>query len=367
MGKWIGFGSYECFFFVSFTKGVPMEKRILCTLVIALGTMMLSATNSQAIVGNPWIAGDFQTELGQSGDWNPAQGILLTDPNTDGIYDVTLGPLTGAVAGTRFQYKILDDSGSPPPAWGDPELTPTNGWFLTNGTGSATISINTNTYNDGLLPATNRVIVSTDATEIASFHATGSWMNEASGGAVGDWTNNSPTFQLVNMGGGLFEVDVTIDTPGTYEYKVTKGDWDGQWGAQGRSVNAQNIQFDVVAANQNFTFILDLAKGAVGFTTDTFTPGDTNGNTIVDMNDFYPIRDNWLKPTFLRAEGNLVNTGASAGVVDIADFREWKNAYNGALSDVVAAWNSLSAVPEPSSILLISLAGLMLSGRRLRG
>jgi hypothetical protein len=345
-----------------------MEKRILCTLVIALGTVLLSASNSQAIIGDPWIAGDFQTELGQAGDWNPALGILMTDPNSDGIYDVTLGPLTGAVAGSRFQYKILDDEGFPPPAWGDDELTPENGWFLTDATGSATISINTNTYSDGLLPATNRVAVSTDATQVTSFHATGSWMNEASGGAVGDWTNNSAAFQLVSMGGGLYKKDVTIATPGTYEYKVTKGDWDGQWGARGRSVNAQNIVFDVVAVNQNFSFLLDIAKGAVGFTTDTFTPGDTDGDTIVELEqDFGPIRDNWLKPTFLRSQGNLVNTGASTGVVDIADFREWKNAYNGTLSDIVAAWNSLQAVPEPGSVLLISLAGLMLSGtRRLR-
>ncbi len=338
-----------------------MEKRIFSTLILALGFVLLSTPVSQATL---WIPGDHQVAGGAAGNWDPPTAPSLTD-QTGGIHDVAFSTLTGATAGQRFQFKILDDEGNPPPAWGDPELTPENGWFLTDGTGSATVAIDTNTYSDGFLPATNRVTVSTDATEVPGFFATGSWMTEAGGAA--DWNAGDSLFEMTDQGSGLWSVDVTIDTPGTYEFKATKGDFDGQWGKNGRNINAENWVFDVVAADQDFTFLLDISKGAISFSTDTFVPGDTDGDTIVELeDDFGPIRDNWLKSTFLRAEGNLDNTGASEGIVDITDFRQWKNAFNGPPAAIAAAWASLGAVPEPTSALLASLATVLLAGVRRR-
>ncbi len=337
-----------------------MEKRIFSTLILALGFVLLSAPVSQAAL---WMPGDYQIANGGSIVWDPPTAPQLTDQG-GGIHDLALTGLT-AIAGQRFQFKILDDEGNPPPAWGDPELTPENSWFLTDGTGSATVAIDTNTYSDGFLPATNRVTVSTDATEVPGFFATGSWMTEA-GGLV-DFNAGDPLFEMTDQGSGLWSVDVTIDTPGTYEFKATKGDFDGQWGKNGRNINAENWVFDVVAADQDFTFLLDISKGAISFSTDTFVPGDTDGDTIVELeDDFGPIRDNWLKSTFLRAEGNLDNTGASEGIVDITDFRQWKNAFNGPPAAIAAAWASLGAVPEPTSALLASLATVLLAGVRRR-
>jgi hypothetical protein len=212
------------------------------------------------------VPGAYQVANGGGSDWDPPTAPIMTEtPPASGIFALDLVGLSGAGAGSYFQFKILDDEGTPPANWGDPELTPTNSWFLTDAGGNASISIDTNVYSDGFAPATNRVAVSTDVAESVGFFATGSWMDEA--GGSGDWINNDPMFQLADLGGGLWGVDVTISTPGNYEWKATKGDWDGQWGTNGRNANASTWFFDTTVANQPVTFLLDLGQGAISLAT----------------------------------------------------------------------------------------------------
>ena len=348
-----------------------MQKTNFGSLAAALGLVLLSASVSCAGL---WMAGDFQIAGGYStGDWDAGAGPNLNDLG-GGLYDFAL---TGLVANTRYQTKLLDDQGTPPGSWGDPEV-PDNGpgssntWFITDASGNASISVDRNTYNDGLLPGTDRITFSTDLTEFPNLYATGSWMDEAGGAA--DWTNNDPLFEMTDQGSGLYSVDATISTPGSYEFKATAGSWDYQWGANGRLNDSSNFQFITVATDQEVTFLLDLSKGAIGYSTATFLDGDTNNDGVVNMDDFYPVRDNWLDQTYLRANGNLDNTGSSEGIVDISDFRQWKNAYAsvpgaGAAQQIAAAFASLGtvAVPEPSSLGLAAFAGLgLIAGVRRR-
>lgn len=99
-----------------------------------------------------------------------------------------------------------------------------------------------------------------------------------------------------------------------------------------------------------------------------FVPGDTNGDTLVTIEDFNPIHDNWLETnatfgsTLTRMDGDLDLSGS----VNIVDFREWKNAFNGPPELVAAAFRSLGAVPEPSSTCLVLVASAWLGGRRRR-
>jgi hypothetical protein len=339
-----------------------MRKTNLGSLAAALGLVLLAASVSAAGL---WMPGGYQTAGGYGTDWTPANSPMLTDTG-GGLYKVSLMGLTAA---TNYNFKILDDGGTPPPAWGDPEV-PNNGggspdnWFHTDASGSATINVNRNTFNDGLLPATDRITVNTDLTAFTTFYATGDWMIDA-GGAT-NYNPADPLFTMTGQGSGLYSVDLTIPTPGVYQYKATAGSFANQWGANGRNVNASTLSFFTVADDQEVTFLLDVAKGAIGFSTDTFLAGDTDNDGMVEFeHDFFPIRDNWLEQSFLRAEGNLDNTGASEGIVDITDFRQWKNAcaLTGCATPAMigGAFASLGAgVPEPSSAALALVAGLAL-------
>ena len=343
-----------------------MQVRNFGRLAAAIGLVVLGASVSNAAL---WMPGGYQTAGGYGTDWTPANAPMLTDLS-GGLHSISL---TGLTANTNYNYKLLDDGGTPPPAWGDPEV-PNNGggspdnWFRTGASGGATINVNRNTFNDGLVPATDRITTDTDLTAFTTFYATGDWMIDA-GGAT-NYNAADPAFTMTAEGGGRYSLDVTIPTPGVYQYKATAGTFANQWGANGRNVNASTLSFFTVAADQGVTFVLDVAKGAIGFSTDTFLAGDTDNDGVVEFSDFNPIRDNWLETTFLRAEGNIDNVGASEGIVDITDFRQWKNAC--ALNNcttpalLAAAFASLS-IPEPASATLISIAGMALLGASRRG
>jgi hypothetical protein len=177
-----------------------------------------------------------------------------------GLYNLSL---TGLAPNTSYQAKIVDDEGTPPVEWGNPEVPPgaANIWFITNAGGNVTLNVNRNTFNDGFLPAANRVTFSTDPTALSAIYATGDWMNEAGGAA--DWVNNNPLFALTNQGGGLWRRNVVISTPGTYQYKATANGWAYQWGTNGHNIDAATRAFTTTAPNQPVALLLDIGKGAI--------------------------------------------------------------------------------------------------------
>lgn len=85
--------------------------------------------------------------------------------------------------------------------------------------------------------------------------------------------------------------------------------------------------------------------------------GDADGNGVVNIADFDLIRGNFLNTVAAGEDGDL----DFSTVVDLTDFRIWKNAFGGA---------GPNSVPEPSAALLIVVggAGLVLARRfRTRG
>lgn len=96
-------------------------------------------------------------------------------------------------------------------------------------------------------------------------------------------------------------------------------------------------------------------------------PGDTDGNGLVEYpQDFDPILNNWRETndtfgmTLARTDGDL-NVD---GVINVSDFREWKDAYlaaGGSPEQVLAAFASLG-VPEPTSAALAALVLTAVAG-----
>ncbi len=94
-------------------------------------------------------------------------------------------------------------------------------------------------------------------------------------------------------------------------------------------------------------------------------PGDTNGNGIPgEPADLTPIRTHYRQTVTSRIDGDL--TGDN--FVDWGDFREWKLAFlnsgTGSLADVDLRF--LTAVPEPSTVVLLMAASLFGWGGRCR-
>jgi hypothetical protein len=92
-------------------------------------------------------------------------------------------------------------------------------------------------------------------------------------------------------------------------------------------------------------------------------PGDTDGDGVVELSDFDPIRDNFRNIVSSRAEGDLVPNSR----VDFDDFREWKTAFVGGGGSLAGVDLSFGAnVPEPSAaaLALMALLGVLRFRRR---
>jgi hypothetical protein len=83
--------------------------------------------------------------------------------------------------------------------------------------------------------------------------------------------------------------------------------------------------------------------------------GDVNGDGVVDGADYGFIRDNLFVTPATRTQGDL--TGDN--IVDFADYREWKDN-----AGALASLYSLSAVPEPTALVLCVLAAGAAASRR---
>jgi hypothetical protein len=110
-----------------------------------------------------------------------------------------------------------------------------------------------------------------------------------------------------------------------------------------------------------FDSALDPAQITTLMTNNGFGPpallGDTDGNGIVNIADFEPIRANFRKSVSMRSEGDLVRNG----VVDFADFRQWKDAFTAAGGSLAGLNLNFGAnVPEPSAAIIVLSAAIAL-------
>lgn len=344
-----------------------MTIRTVAAKLTLLSAVLLVAAPSEA-QRNFYVPGNFMSEAFGLDDWSPqlytpAQAMMETSAGS-GIYelDFDLDYATVDNSGTQFQYKILEDLSGNGASFSnpdDPEITPNNGWFNGDTDGVMTITLDTNTYNDGFFPQENRVIISDD---IVNWNIIGNFQTQLGSGT--DYNNIDPNTVMTDAGGGLFQLTTTIPTPGQYNFRaVGNGSFFGI-GTDGRRDDANNLDFNTFEADQEVTFEVDTTRGAIRFLTEAVLAGDTDNDGVVEFeDDFFPIRDNFLTATSLRAEGDL----DLSGFVDIRDFREWKNAFQGPPALIELALSQLSAVPEPSTALLVGLAVFGGAARRRNG
>lgn len=163
--------------------------------------------------------------------------------------------------------------------------------------------------------------------------------------AVGTWYN---VWMVINSTTDTW--DAYVNT-GTADATAANLVGSGLAWRNGASSNPLTTFLSMAGASGNLEASLDdihLSPGQVltNFTPVPPTPGDTDGNGVVELSDFNPIRDNFQKLVALRTEGDLNRDGR----VEFLDFREWKTAFlagGGSLEGLDLSF--LSAVPEPAT------------------
>jgi hypothetical protein len=206
-------------------------KRLILTSLAFAASLPLFAQNFPL-----YLAGDFNS-------WAP-NGTVMTDLG-GGIWQ---GTLSGLTAG-EHSFKVTEGDWS----WYRPNaVTDANSWLFANGSGNATVTFDLNTHADGWTLSSYRITTDVDP---GLWNAVGAWNG---------WNNADATAVMTSMGGGIYELQKIITTPGSYGFKATKsGGWDYQIGADGRNENASELGFTTTAPNQEVDMFVNAVNGTL--------------------------------------------------------------------------------------------------------
>jgi len=235
-------------------------------------------------------------------------------------------PLNGTNANNTFEAKYL----TPTSTLGDYPAALTRGELI--GTGAFWDFQETNGFEGNKLIRANRLI-DEDAGQVDQV---------LGGAALNDIAipSNGPNF--IGLGGEVRYLGVRMQLQSAGP--VTYG-WIGI-----RITNEANATGEVVGWAYE-------TSGAAILAGIVPVAGDYNGNGEVDAADYVVWRDNLglMDPNATSAQGD----GTGDGNVTVADYSYWKARFGNASG----SGSSLYAVPEPSSILLSAIIGLLLCSR----
>jgi hypothetical protein len=211
---------------VEFSKLGIIVAAIVAAVAIASPAMAYTPT---------YIAGDFQ-------GWNPASTVMTETSPGSGIWQISL---SGISAG-RHEFKFTDGT------WSNTTPGP-NSWMVVDGSGNVTVTFDTTTYADGWSSSVDRIGLSASA-DPGTWTAVGDWQG---------WNNANAGTAMTSLGSGIYELDTTIATAGSYQYKaVDTGSWDAI-GSDFRDVNANTLLFTTTDANQEVKFYVNALAGDV--------------------------------------------------------------------------------------------------------
>ena len=223
---------------------------------VLLAALFLSAIFATAQAGPWFVPGSYYD--GGTGIWSFNAGNEMFDdgdgPDAVAVDGIFTALVTSDQAGGRHECKVAlsDWSISHPNS---------NQWLHTSGAGDAVLfTLDTNAHGDGWIP--NENIVCNDHALLPG------WIPEVIGSAdeIGGmaWAFGVPA----TWNGAFWVVQVTIATPGLYEYKWrANGNWaDFAFGADGMASAGANLTFETFDPGVTLFFELDPAtcRGRVG-------------------------------------------------------------------------------------------------------
>jgi fibronectin-binding autotransporter adhesin len=186
---------------------------------------------------------------------------------------------------------------------------------------------------------------------------------------IGGPTPNT-SYDVVNVGGtaaldGLLEIQQAAGYVPTPNLTFTVLDAAAITGTFDNVANGQRLQ--ITGGVTSGSFVVNYGAGSpfdptrIVLTSFQIT-GDYNLDGSVNAADYTLWRDTLGSTTDLRANGN--NSGASAGVIDTADFDAWKTNFGKKATGLGAGSLNAVAVPEPGAASFALLAFFLLACRR---
>ncbi|GAB3835934.1 alpha-amylase family glycosyl hydrolase [Hymenobacter jeollabukensis] len=167
------------------------------------------------------VAGNFQAAAGFGGDWNPAT-TLLTDPDNDHIYEVTVDVPAG-----QYLYKFVNGN-----AWGGAELPPASCGVADGGgnvnrqatLGSTALRLTAVPFGGCPTLVTFQVNMRGQTVTRAGVHVMGNFQTLA-----GYATNWDPTAIALtdNNGDEIYEAQVALPAAGRFLYRFVNGSTPG--------------------------------------------------------------------------------------------------------------------------------------------
>lgn len=253
--------------------------------------------------------------IGPWAGWDPTNPAYLMTDNGDGTFEYTLTDADPGMAPDSFyNFKITDGTG-----WGG-SFPGADSWLYSDGDSSCTVTYNTNIIEDGWSPNIFRLQLTTDP---GTWTAAGNFQSEVGGS---DWDNGSLVTAMVHQGGGIYLYENTGLTAGTWQWKaVVTGSWSSiSW--DGRSVNTQNMSFEIGSEADVFQLWVDSFNGVVKVVIIPpvdICVGDCNCDGIIDLRDINPFALGLAQPDSQCEPGNFDINGDE--IVDLRDINPFVN------------------------------------------
>jgi glycosidase len=274
-------------------RGVSARLRVVASSVLLLGALIPAATPLPALASHTpdptsvTIAGSLQSELGCSGDWDPACAAThLTYDGSDDVWQGTFAPGAGA-----YEYKAALNN-----SWTENygQHAVSSGLNIPLAAPAGAVKFYYDHKGHWITDNVNSVIAV----------APGSFQSEL--GCPGDWSPDCLRSWLQDVDGdGTYSFVTTAIPAGSYETKVALNEsWDVNYGAGGVP-NGSNIPFTVSAPGSTTTFSYDSATHVL--TVNSVGPsGHAHDNNIEWDGLRHDSRD-----TLYRTPGGAVSAGTS--------------------------------------------------------
>jgi pullulanase-type alpha-1,6-glucosidase len=286
----------------------PPPTRTALSGTLSLGLLLLvvwlftgfspgvAATSEQTSHIQPFSSSSWCV-AGEFNGWNNSSHPLYDDGTNgdlftgDGIFsrEIAIG-----TAG-RTEFKAVECGN-----WGN-AYPGANAWIWLTAPASVVVTFDTNDYagNAGLpyAPATNIVNVWGDDAATQSFTMVGPWQG---------WGNANPATAMTDLGNGRHILTYTFATAGNYEAKVSATDnWDYQVGADGRSVDAPTINFNVPTDGAVMAFYLDALNGRLAIVESGASAGSwcVAGGFNGWSEDGFPLYDDGTNGDLIGGDG----------------------------------------------------------------